>query len=302
MSIIVVCFVAIVGVLVTSESAFAASDDTQAVSEASVKGGVSIVLSPVSSRFDIQAGETKRGSLTLINDGKQPYEVRLYTGPYSVDGESYIPNFTDKTPLTDAPNWVTFDQTTYQLKAGQSFDVGYTVKVPTNATPGGQYGVLFAETQPTGDPTTNSVQSKKRVGSILYVTVKGDYKTSGELLETSVPLLQIESPVSGFIRVKNDGNSDFIAKNTITVKSIFGRSILNQTKDSPVLPSTTRKIDIVSQNTSSFGVYKVDITTEFLNKTSSSQHYVFLIPVWIYFIAALLLIGIVVLLYRRFKK
>lgn len=274
----------LIGLLVSSllpVSAFAA-DRGETIRE-------SITLSPVSKRYEIKAGASKTDSLKVINDGRVAYDFVVYTRPYSVNDESYVPDFTSDAQNADAYRWVQFEKSSYHLEAGQSVEVKYTVRVPETATPGGHYGVLFAETQPEQTNEGNAVIRKKRVGSILYATVDGDVTRSGKLLSTSVPFLQIKPPLTANLRVANSGNTDFSVKSTMTISDVFGGKKFNSEREVAVLPSTTRKISMEWPGVSWIGLYKVEMTTSFLDNRHESTHYVLQVPLWVYALLILLI-------------
>lgn len=242
----------------------------------------SIVLSPVSKHYDIDAGASTTDTFKVINDGKVAYDFVVYARPYSVNDESYQPDFVSKPQNADAYKWVQFDEPSYHIEPGQSIDVPYTVRVPKGATPGGHYGVLFAETQPSGGAQGNVVKRTKRVGAILYVTVKGDVRTGGSLQDVEVPFLQFNRPLTTAQRVRNTGNVDFTATTNLKVYDVFGGEKFTTKRDYPVLPSTTRRAVVDWPDASWLGLYRVELTTSFLDTKSSSTHYVLLIPIWVY--------------------
>lgn len=249
----------------------------------------SITLSPVGKRFEIEAGATRKDSFKVINDGQSAYNFTVYARPYSVKDELYTPDFSTDKQNADVFRWVQFDKSSYRLEAGGSVDVTYTVRVPANASPGGHYGVLFAETQPSNQTQGNAVERKKRVGSILYVTVDGDVKTGGRLLSTSVPFFQFGLPLTARQRVQNSGNTDFLVKNTMTVSDMFGQKKFVGEREVPVLPATTRDIAFEWPSANWLGVYRVDLRTTFLDTKNTSTQYVFMMPVWVYLVVALLI-------------
>ncbi|MEB0161191.1 hypothetical protein, partial [Pseudomonas sp. AH2 (2023)] len=79
------------------------------------------------------------------------------------------------------------------LNPGENVEVPYTISVPADATPGGHYSVIFAETQVAED--TGQIARKKRVGAIVYATVDGDYIMSGRQISGSIDWLQLGGPV-----------------------------------------------------------------------------------------------------------
>lgn len=254
----------------------------------------SILMSPVAKRYALDAGSTKRDSIKVVNDGKVAYDFVVYTRPYSVNDESYVPDFTSKAQNADAYKWVQFEKTSYQLEPGKSVDVPYTLRVPDDATPGGHYGVLFAETQPSSSQQGNAVLRKKRVGAILYATVNGDVTTSGRIDDTSVSFFQFNAPLTATQRVTNNGNTDFLVDTTMTVSDVFGGKKFSRERDVPVLPKTTREIRSEWPDSAWIGLYKVELHSKFLDTDKSSTHYVLMVPLWVYMTLGLL-IGVRVL-------
>jgi hypothetical protein len=262
----------------------------------------SIVMSPVSKHYEINAGASTSDTFKIINDGRVGYDFVVYARPYSVSSESYQPDFISKPQNADAYKWVQFDKPSYHIEPGQTIEVPYTVRVPKGSTPGGHYGVLFAETQPSGDTQGNVVKRTKRVGAILYMTVKGDVRTGGTLKSVDVPFFQFNRPLTTAQRVKNNGNVDFTATTNMGVYDIFGGEKFKTAREYPVLPSTTRRAAVEWPNASWIGFYRVELTTSFLDTKSSSTHYVLLVPLWVYLTLALLIGARVLYAVARRKK
>jgi hypothetical protein len=263
----------------------------------------SITMSPVSQYYHINAGESKSNTLTVINDGKKAYDFIVYARPYSVNNEKYEPNFTKTPTNADVYGWVQFPETKYHLEPGKSTKVKYTMAVPAEAAPGGHYGVIFVETQPATAATTNSVIRKKRVGSIIYATVNGQYKNAGEALSAEIPFWQVQPPLHTSVSVKNTGNADFITETRMAVKDVLGNVKYETTKQHPVLPQTTRKITIDWVGASWFGLYKVDLAQKVLGKTTTTSGYVLMMPRYLPIaLLVVILIGGIYAWYRHKKQ
>lgn len=263
----------------------------------------SITMSPVAQYYHVNAGESKSDVLTVINDGKKAYDFIVYARPYSVNNEKYEPNFTKTPTNADVYSWVQFPQTKYHLEPGKSVKVNYTMTVPAQAAPGGHYGVIFVETQPAITATANSVIRKKRVGSIIYATVNGQYKNAGEALGAEIPFWQVQPPLHTSVNVKNTGNADFITETHMVVKDVLGNVKYEATKEYPVLPQTTRKIAMDWTGASWFGLYKVDLAQKVLGKTTSSSGYVLMMPRYLPIaLLVVILIGGIYAWYRHKKQ
>lgn len=148
-----------------------------------------ITLSPVSKHYTFEPGTIKDDTLLVLNHGKTDYDINLLTSNYSVIGEEYATNSDNsKDPMADVGNWVTFEQKTYHLKAGENVTVPYRVTVPQKVTPGAHTGAVMVEIQPKSD---QGIVTRKRVGLILYTNVGGgDTKPSGLAESASIPFYQ----------------------------------------------------------------------------------------------------------------
>lgn len=263
----------------------------------------SITLSPVKKVYDLSAGQTIEDSLTILNDGRTAYDFIVYAAPYSVTDSSYTPDFTtDKQqPNTDAYTWVEFPQTNWHAEPRQTLTVPFTLHVKATASPGGHYGVIFAEVQPSKDENGNLAR-KKRVGSIVYATIKGDVKLAGRTTSIDTPWFQSSVPLITHATVENTGNNDFAANVTYRVSDVFGSVKYNTQKDYAILPSTTRDVPQQWDNAPWFGLYKVDVSIDVLGHKTEKSSYVLIMPKWLILLVGIVLIAGLVYVFRRRKK
>ena len=262
----------------------------------------SITLSPAVSRPTVNAGEQISGKLTIINDGQTDYQFLTYARPYSVSSENYDPNYTVVNERTEAYQWVQFSKTEAQLTAGGNIEIPYTVNVPQNASPGGHYAVLFAETQPPKAEGSQVVR-KKRVGSLLYITVNGDYKQSGILANWSSVFWQPKKPLQADLKIKNDGNIHFQVDSTVNFKNVFGKTRMQLNQQHLVLPGTTRKLPITWENAPYIGIYRIDGSIKFLDKQEAlPSKWVLILPVPVLVIIGVILVLVLTLKVLKLKK
>ena len=236
-----------------------------------------ITLSPAVSRPTLSAGQTARGKIIIINDGTTDYKFLLYARPFSVKGEQYDPNYTEVNKRTEAYQWLQLDRTQFDLAAGERIEVGYTLKVPKDAAGGGHYAVLFAETQPPQDGA--NVARKKRVGSLLYMSVAGDVINNGSLASWQTPFFQPKRPVNATARIKNDGNVHFQADLSVRFSNIFNKKQFELNQELLILPGTTRRVVVSWERAPYFGLFKASGSVKYLNKIEQlPTKYVLLLP------------------------
>lgn len=260
-----------------------------------------ITLSPAISRPELSAGERATSKLTVINDGQTDYEVVLYARPFSVTNEQYDPDYTEVNERTQAYQWVQFENTRISLKPGDRAEVPYEISVPENAAGGGHYAVLFAETQPKQDGS--NVARKKRVGSLLYMTIKGEVRESGSIDSWEARLFQTKPPIESTLRVKNDGNVHFQANVQAQYVNIFGKKQFELNREVIVLPGTTRKIVASWEGPPYFGIFRAKATVEYLDKTETlPARWVVLVPIPLLIGLAALVTAIILYKVIRHRK
>lgn len=251
-----------------------------------------ITLSPTAKRYTVDPGQTISDSITVTNTGSKEFSFITYARPYYVSGDDYTPVFSTVNKKTDAYRWVTFEGATYSAVPTATVKIPFTLTVPKNAASGGHYGVIFAETQPSSEAADqNQVFRKKRVGALLYVTVKGNNIVKGTVESTTIAPFQTQPPLSTKSKLQNTGNVDFVDKAKLEVRDIFGQLKYSTEREVTVLPETTRNVNFDWKEASTFGLYNVSVTHNYLNKSESKSGFVVMFPIW----AIILLLGLIVL-------
>ncbi len=265
----------------------------------------SITLSPTNRKYTIDAGKTINDKMTIVNDGATAYDFTVYARPYSVKDNRYDqPNFTDSTPTADLYKWVRTAQSKYRLEPNASVEVDFSITVPQNAAPGGHYGAIFAEVQPSEQGQSgNQVLRKKRVGMIIYATVNGDVKLAGEAVGSDIPFWQLQPPLRTSVQARNDGNTHFADEVKLTVRDVFGNIKYRAVGEYQVLPNTTRTIAMEWKDASWLGLYKVQVEQKILDKPTSSDGYVLIVPRFIPFVLIIIVVvwGLYAVLRKRKK-
>ncbi len=268
-----------------------------------------ILLSPASDTIDLKAGQTFEGKFKVYNTGDIDFDFNVSASPYSVKNEDYDQDFNQQTDQTQLSDWVEFEQVDYFIKAGESVDVKYKVDVPKDIPAGGQYAVLFAETALNSEGS--SIKANQRVGILLYAHTDGKTVLEGNADQPKIPKIKFDSNLVVKQLIENTGNTDFDATVQMTVKTLFGKEIeinlnspdgkqLHNREGIKVLPKSRRAIEVKWQSAPLFGLYKVNISTKFLDKTSESDGWVLFISPIIIAIIALAIIMIII--WSRYGK
>lgn len=257
-----------------------------------------ITMSPAQDTIELTAGQSFDGSFKIYNTGDVDFDFTVSVSPYSVKGEDYEQDFETQSEQTYLTDWVKFEKEKYFLKAGEHVVVNYTVNVPKQIPAGGQYAVLFAET---AGATTGSIASNKRVGMLLYAQTDVDPVLEGKTEAPKIPAIKFDSNLNIKQIVENTGNTDFEAEVSIKAKTLFGREVYGYTRpNTKVLPRSRRAIEVKWENAPVLGLFNINLTTRFLDKTFEYSGWtLFISPV---IIGVTVLVVVAIILWKHYGR
>lgn len=229
-----------------------------------------IQVSPVSAQVILEEGKTKEYTITVRNSGSSDFSYHLYTTPYSVADENYNVDFSTETNRTQVSRWIKFyqgdklvDKPTFNIKSGETQNIKYVVQTPENVPDGGQYAVIFAETDAVKDDGSSStgsgIRTASRVGMIVYGRTNGNTTEEGVVTDFNIPGFLVSGNISATSKVKNSGNTDFEAEYTLKVKSILGAELYSKKTTYNILPDVDveRRVNLEWPDTPFMGIFKV---------------------------------------------
>lgn len=216
-----------------------------------------LTVTPATSEFEVEPGESVEGKITVVNQGADSFSVEMSVSPYVVSGETYEPSFQAATRGIDMSQWVTLSSTgTPQLDSTKLLEVPYRVSVPANTPAGSYYAVIFAESTPLGS-SGGGITAHNRVGQVIYLTVKGNTTSEGSVRFPKLPAVITSSEETLSLYVQNTGNAYFVSKVAMSVKDVFGNTVFENTQDRFIVPDVERRVDADWGNIAPIGIYKV---------------------------------------------
>ncbi|MCX6727595.1 MAG: hypothetical protein NTX11_02165 [Candidatus Saccharibacteria bacterium] len=195
-------------------------------------------------------------------------------------------------------NWVSLPPSIV-LKSKESRVINATVNVPNDAEAGGHYGVIRFSGVAPGEENAN-VSIAASVGVLVLARVNGTISESLKLKDfyaehngKKTSLLQ-NGPLQIVERVENNGNVHVKPKGTITVKNMFGSTVLTTPISDPaknILPNSNRKFSQEIKQKWMFGRYtaRLDATYGYGNKVLSGSFSYWVIPYKLILIVLLVL-------------
>jgi hypothetical protein len=297
------------GLLIFLSSCFRFSHAQQSPAEG-------ITISPPINELTINPGQEIVQKILVTNPTENLLELYPSVMNFEAAGEGGEPNFYP--PAEEArkfaiARWISLSQSKIALSPRQEISFEYTIKVPSDAEPGGHYGVVFLGTKP---PEINAGASQvsiaSQVGSLILVRVPGDITEEAALEEFSAPWFYFKPPVPFSVFIRNKGNTHFKPEGEITIRSWGGKEVERipiNPKNGNVLPDSRRRFDTNWLPTSSFwripvGRFSADLRTVYgsTDKTLDGKLYFWILPWWFIITVLTLIIIIIYFLIRRKRK
>ena len=238
-------------------------------------------MSPTSQELKGQPGTVIKQDITVINDGPIDLTYTLSASDYTVKGSDYSPTFTDASSVSSlsAAKWFSYKSGAAVIRAHDQVVVPITISVPANASLGGHYAAVFAETVAAAPKNGSRINRITKVGSLFYLAIGGNLHQAGAISKFSVPWLQYTSPIQAKLLIKNSGNIHFSANSKLIIKPLFGNARSPVLAKGEVLPGIDREFDTKLPAGRGFGIYRVNLTTDFSDVLQPEQtKWVLLIP------------------------
>lgn len=214
-------------------------------------GGQALEIAPPVVNLSANPGETVNAQIKLRDIANGPLIVSGQVNDFTADGEDGTPKIlldeTEPNPYS-LKAWVAqLPELTLQPRQVENLPV--SINIPTDAAPGGYYGVIrFTATPP--ELKGQGVSLSASLGALVLLTVKGDVKEklSIETFSTTLkdkPTKLFEStPVEFNERIKNSGNIYEQPAGQIVITDMFGKEVAAINVNLPprnILPQSIRK-------------------------------------------------------------
>lgn len=242
--------------------------------QAGATSGQAFSLSPPVVELKVDKGQKTTVEIKLTNLSSGTLSIGVAVNDFGAKNETGEPNIifddSSKDSVYSLRQWVQVPGE-FTIASKETKTIAVPIQVPTNAEPGGHYGVIrFTGTNAGGD--TEQVALSASIGSLLLLQVNGtvsiganveDFYTASDnfakngLFETL--------PVQLVTRVKNTGNIHIKPTGTVEIKDMFGKKVSairmngdpSAEKDRPgsILPQSVRRFNAELKDLQLFGRY-----------------------------------------------
>lgn len=236
-----------------------------------IQGNINVgdfVVGPGKAEIVVSPGETITQEITVTNrisEGRTfTLEVEDIKG--STDGSSAVSLTGRERGPYSILDYISFPKTTFVLGLGERARIPVTITVPADAEPGGYYGSVLVSTDRVADKTSGDAGSRSpiiaRVGSLFFLTVRGDIETSGQVKSIQTlgdKMWYEEGPIELGILYENTGSVHVNPYGEISITNMFGEEV-GFIELSPwfVLPKSLRNLDVTWDRELLLGRYTVN--------------------------------------------
>ena len=202
-----------------------------------------LTISPARVELSADPGQSISDTIELYNDEPSERTYFISTQNFTADGETGAPSFIGN--ADDLATWIqTMERVTVQPQERKL--IGYTIKVPKNAKPGGHFAAIFFSTS---DANENSqMMIGGRVGALVLLSVSGEVKESAGInsFMTEGGSFFASIPIKFSYWFNNMGGNRIKPLGTIVIKNVFGFEVASfsaNPKSGNVLPNSMRKFN-----------------------------------------------------------
>ena len=211
----------------------------------SAQGTEGVQVKPAVIEDSIQPGQTYHFSIRVTNIAAQ--EKVFFLGAQNIKGldDEGKPVFADPKEATkfDLSQWVQLPSDSIALKAGETKQVDFVVRVPSDASPGSHFGGVFFDQKPIKQQTTGTGVGIK-VGTIISLKIAGDILEEARLREFSTDKLVYNHAMVNFsAKVEDLGNILIRPHGIVEISNMFGKSVATirvNDAGAPVFPGEDR--------------------------------------------------------------
>ena len=271
---------------------------------------IHLQISPVKQKLKLERGQSKMSSIKVRNIGTEKFTYNVSVSPYSVRDEKYNADYEDvEKSYTKMPNWIKIDDKlkTGILEPNEEVEVPFTITVPSDMYPGGQYAAIMAETSD-GNSEGSVIKTINRLGMILYADIiDGSIDIDGEVLNNNVSSFILEPPLTDSSTVENKGNYETTATYTVKIWPFGSSETIFSNEESPmkldIIPGTRRYNAISWDEAPRLGIFTVEQTVEYPNKEPSVvKKMVIICPFWLIVLFSIICIVLITWLALRIVK
>jgi hypothetical protein len=182
-------------------------------------------VSPPSVEVKLAPGEKAEGTLKIINDSAGEITFGTSMQDFIVKDSLGTPEILPPDTLSNkysAAKWVAIYPSSVTVAPHKSEKLSYFIQVPKDARPGGRYSAIVYTPVTTIGVNGTGAAVQTSVGTLFYITVKGQVSESANVSAFEAPGLIEGGPVKVRTQITNLSDIHITPQAKITLTNIFG--------------------------------------------------------------------------------
>jgi hypothetical protein len=280
------------------DKAMAASSMSLTATPVRLGDDFSISLSP---------GEKKQVQVKVRNGAIDPVVLESGVLDFVVASDGSTPIAVDKSQANNRwslASWLTLVPAEHKLSSEELATVNVLIEVPKDALPGGHYAMIYHRPINASTDSVSGSGISQRVGTLLYVTVKGPVNESASISSFDWPKFLENGPVNFSLNINNQSDIHINTKPVLKIYNLFGKQVANiEVEAKNIFPKSERSFSGKWDKVWGLGYYKAVVEAAYgsQGKVMTTTAGLFLIPVKI-ILLILILTLIITILVLSIKK
>ncbi len=195
------------------------------------------VVGPGKIQLDMKPGQTKIVNIIVSNrlGSQKDFQLQLEDFTGSRDTARPVVLLEDERGPYSLKDYLEIASSTVSIAHATRVTIPVTVRIPSDAQPGGLYGsvVISTVSSPADQSSTDDSAGKSpivtRIGTLFFIRVAGDVKEDGKLtdftLSNNSSILFNEEPIDFRMLYENNGTIHENPYGLITIENIFGSTV-----------------------------------------------------------------------------
>ena len=266
-------------------------------------------ISPARLDINLEPGTQSTQTFEVQNTGAKGYDYEIGVTAYSVRDDDYNPDYETETPYNQLTNWIKFSRTEGHVEPNENQEITVTIDVPEDIPTAGQYAMIYVQMaqDQAEELQSTGMTIQPRIGLVVYSEIKGgNTRREGQVLETKIPTILFNPPITATSLVENTGNVHATAYYTLQVFPLFGDEEVYTNEENPatltILPETQRFNSISWDGAPQLGIFRVRETVTIFDDTQTIEKIVFLCPIWFLFLILLIIFFVIFWLISRARS
>ncbi len=242
----------------------------------SIKSSLALTVMPAKLELELGRGEIQNIEFFIRNDSEIPEIYYSEVECFTEEGEAK--KFIGRCPEVE---WLSLPESV-ALKPKEMKSVLATFKTPDSAPPGAHSLIVWWSTRPTKSNVPGGVSIGLRVGSLVYVNIKGEAKEDFIFSKVDYQKFIFKLPLKITYAIKNTGDTYINPKGEIIVKNLLGKEVdrkLVNPRDLQILPNNEKLMEMEWNPLFALGPYKINFNVFGRSQTVNKSFWIFVLPI-----------------------